>query len=42
MPLALERARAMLVQLIADGVPVGGVSTGAQALGAGGLARLVD
>jgi hypothetical protein len=42
MPLALERARAMLVQLMADGLPAEGISTGARALGRGGLARLVD
>jgi hypothetical protein len=42
MPLALERARAMQVQLIVDGVPRAGVSIDARALGSGGLARLVD
>ena len=37
-----ERARAMLVQLMAYGLPAEGISTGARALGRGGLARLVD
>ncbi len=42
MPLALERARAITVQLIASGVPPANVRTGARALGSGGLARLVN
>jgi hypothetical protein len=42
MPLALERARAMVVQLMADGVAVTGIDAGARALGSGGLARLAD
>ena len=42
MPLALERARAMVVQLTAYGARPRGISAGAQALGSGGLARLVD
>lgn len=42
MPLALERARALQVQLLTDGLPPQTVSTDAQALGSGGLARLVD
>jgi hypothetical protein len=42
MPLALERARAMTVQLMADGVSTQGLTTQARALGSGGLARLVE
>lgn len=42
MPLALERARAITVQLMADGVPTDHLVTTAQAQGQGGLARLVD
>ena len=42
MPLALERARAIVVQLMVDGAPSTGIKTGARALGSGGLARLVD
>jgi outer membrane protein OmpA-like peptidoglycan-associated protein len=42
MPLALERARAIVVQLMVDGAPPTGIKTGARALGSGGLARLVD
>ncbi len=42
MPLALERARAMVVQLSVDGVPAKGMTTQARALGQGGLARLVE
>jgi hypothetical protein len=42
MPLALERARAMVVQLSIDGVPAKGMTTQARALGQGGLARLVE
>jgi outer membrane protein OmpA-like peptidoglycan-associated protein len=42
MPLALERTRAMVVQLMADGVAVTGINAGARALGSGGLARLAD
>ena len=42
MPLALERARAITVQLMADGVPMERLVTTAQAQGHGGLARLVD
>jgi outer membrane protein OmpA-like peptidoglycan-associated protein len=42
MPLALERARAMVVQLMAYGIPPTGISAGARALGSGGLARLAD
>jgi hypothetical protein len=42
MPLALERARAMVVQLMADGASEKKISAGASALGQGGLARLVD
>jgi outer membrane protein OmpA-like peptidoglycan-associated protein len=42
MPLALERARAITVQLIANGVPPAKLRTGARALGSGGLARLVN
>jgi outer membrane protein OmpA-like peptidoglycan-associated protein len=42
MPLALERARAIVVQLMAYGVSPRGISAGAQALGSGGLARLAD
>jgi outer membrane protein OmpA-like peptidoglycan-associated protein len=42
MPLALERARAITVQLLASGVPPANVRTGARALGSGGLARLVN
>jgi hypothetical protein len=42
MPLALERARAMVVQLSVYGVPVAGMTTQARALGQGGLARLVQ
>jgi hypothetical protein len=42
MPLALERARAMVVQLSVDGVPAAGMTTQARALGQGGLARLVE
>jgi hypothetical protein len=42
MPLALERTRAMVVQLMADGVKPLGISADAQARGTGGLARLVD
>lgn len=42
MPLALERARAITVQLMADGVPSNQLVTTAQAQGQGGLARLVD
>lgn len=42
MPLALERARAITVQLMADGLPVRDLVPSAQALGQGGLARLVD
>jgi outer membrane protein OmpA-like peptidoglycan-associated protein len=40
MPLALERARALTVQLLEDGVPGDGLTTQARALGSGGLARL--
>ena len=42
MPLALERSRAITVQLIADGMPARTLVPTAQALGQGGLARLVD
>jgi outer membrane protein OmpA-like peptidoglycan-associated protein len=42
MPLALERARAMVVQLMAYGAPAKRISAAAQALGRGGLARLAD
>ena len=42
MPLALERARAIVVQLMAYGAPAKRISAGAQALGRGGLARLAD
>jgi outer membrane protein OmpA-like peptidoglycan-associated protein len=42
MPLALERARAMMVQLMADGFPAQGITVGARALGSGGLAQLVN
>jgi outer membrane protein OmpA-like peptidoglycan-associated protein len=42
MPLALERARAITVQLLADGVAPKQVATDARALGSGGLARLID
>jgi outer membrane protein OmpA-like peptidoglycan-associated protein len=42
MPLALERARAILVQLMTFGVSTKRVTTQARALGSGGLARLVD
>ncbi|GAB0112488.1 hypothetical protein [Acidisoma sp. C75] len=42
LPLALERARAILVQLRADGVSAGEISTSAEAEGSGGLVRLVD
>jgi hypothetical protein len=42
MPLALERARAITVQLIAYGLPPADLVPSAQALGQGGLARLVD
>lgn len=42
MPLALERARAITVQLMADGVPPARLATTATAEGQGGLARLVD
>jgi hypothetical protein len=42
MPLALERARAMVVQLMAYGAAETGISTSAHALGSGGLARLGD
>jgi hypothetical protein len=42
MPLALERARAITVQLMVDGVPMESLLTTAQAQGQGGLARLVD
>jgi outer membrane protein OmpA-like peptidoglycan-associated protein len=42
MPLALERTRAMVVQLMAYGVKPLGISADAQARGTGGLARLVD
>ncbi len=42
MPLALERTRAMVVQLMADGATQRGITAGARALGQGGLARLVD
>jgi outer membrane protein OmpA-like peptidoglycan-associated protein len=42
MPLALERARAMVVQLMAYGITPSGISAGARALGSGGLARLAD
>ncbi|HTI03165.1 MAG TPA: OmpA family protein [Acidisoma sp.] len=42
MPLALERARAITVQLMANGVPMSRLVTTAEAQGQGGLARLVD
>ncbi|GAB0117048.1 OmpA family protein [Acidisoma sp. 7E03] len=42
LPLALERARAITVQLMADGVPPAQLATAAAAQGRGGLARLVD
>ncbi|MCB8881572.1 hypothetical protein ACELLULO517_15085 [Acidisoma cellulosilytica] len=42
MPLALERSRAITVQLMADGLPADALVPSAQALGQGGLARLVD
>jgi outer membrane protein OmpA-like peptidoglycan-associated protein len=42
MPLALERTRAMVVQLMAYGAAPQGISAEARALGAGGLARLVE
>ena len=42
MPLALERARAITVQLMADGLTARDLVPSAQALGQGGLARLVD
>ena len=42
MPLALERARAIVVQLMIYGFTAQGISAGARALGSGGLAQLVD
>ncbi len=42
MPLALERSRAITVQLMADGLSARALEPSAQALGQGGLARLVD
>jgi hypothetical protein len=42
MPLALERTRAMVVQLMAYGLPPTTIDARALALGSGGLARLVD
>ena len=42
MPLALERTRAIVVQLMAYGVAPSGISAGARALGSGGLARLAN
>jgi outer membrane protein OmpA-like peptidoglycan-associated protein len=42
MPLALERARAITVELLADGVAPTQLATDARALGRGGLARLID
>ena len=42
MPLALERVRAMEVQLMAYGAAEAQITTSARALGSGGLARLVD
>ncbi len=42
MPLALERARAIVVQLMTYGFTAHGISAGARALGSGGLAQLTD
>jgi hypothetical protein len=42
MPLALERARAIIVQLMADGMPPTFLAMDARGSGDGGLARLVD
>lgn len=42
MPLALERSRAITVQLMADGLSAHALVPSAQAIGQGGLARLVE
>jgi OmpA family len=42
MPLAIERARAITVRLLASGVKRDQIRTEARAIGTGGLARLID